>query len=292
MRWARCAAALRRARQQGTAQGCVGSGGPVAEGLPCPPLPTCCRCSPPSTCPPTRSTSQTASRCAAAATACSPSHTHPGQLRAAANSCQTGLGRLGRQGACQVRVAGCAHVAARRIRELRTLHPTWLCRRPASPPLPPPQVVPVYSLPEDGNTLTRAYTACPTYDARLLDWWAGAGPRQRRGQHGVRDRTSSAPWLPPCRRPTQALTARRGSAALLSPCQHSPAGPSCSARCSGRRACAPVECGEARVPSAVPCTAPPGPLAGTSLTSSRPRRPSPRRCGTASPPTSPASTPR
>lgn len=49
------------------------------------------------------------------------------------------------------------------------------------PPINPPtdtqylpdgqQVVPVYSLPEDGNTLTRAYTACPTYDARLLDWY-------------------------------------------------------------------------------------------------------------------------
>ncbi|KAL4457857.1 hypothetical protein ABPG75_012722 [Micractinium tetrahymenae] len=33
------------------------------------------------------------------------------------------------------------------------------------------QVVPVYSLPEDGNTLTRAYTACPTYDTRLLNWY-------------------------------------------------------------------------------------------------------------------------
>jgi hypothetical protein len=34
------------------------------------------------------------------------------------------------------------------------------------------QVVPVYSLPEDGSgTLLRAYTACPAYDARLLAWF-------------------------------------------------------------------------------------------------------------------------
>ena len=35
------------------------------------------------------------------------------------------------------------------------------------------QVVPVYSLPEDGpgGTLLRAYTTCPAYDARLLAWF-------------------------------------------------------------------------------------------------------------------------
>lgn len=43
--------------------------------------------------------------------------------------------------------------------------------RVAAPRHAAPQVVPVYSLPEDGNTITRAYTACPTYDARLLAWW-------------------------------------------------------------------------------------------------------------------------
>lgn len=32
------------------------------------------------------------------------------------------------------------------------------------------QVVPVYSKPDDGDALTRAYTACPAYDKRLLSW--------------------------------------------------------------------------------------------------------------------------
>jgi hypothetical protein len=46
--------------------------------------------------------------------------------------------------------------------------------------MPPPlQVVPVYSLPEDGNALIRGYTACPAYDARLLDWWERCRPRCR-----------------------------------------------------------------------------------------------------------------
>ena len=41
-----------------------------------------------------------------------------------------------------------------------------------------PQVVPVYSLPEDGSgALIRAYTMCPAYDARLLAWCARAAPR-------------------------------------------------------------------------------------------------------------------
>lgn len=36
-----------------------------------------------------------------------------------------------------------------------------------------PQVVPVYSLPEDGaGVLIRSYTMCPAYDARLVDWCA------------------------------------------------------------------------------------------------------------------------
>lgn len=35
-----------------------------------------------------------------------------------------------------------------------------------------PQVVPVYSLPEDGDgALVRGYSACPAYDARLLTWY-------------------------------------------------------------------------------------------------------------------------
>lgn len=35
------------------------------------------------------------------------------------------------------------------------------------------QVVPVYSLPDDGSgVLIRSYTMCPAYDARLVDWCA------------------------------------------------------------------------------------------------------------------------
>lgn len=56
------------------------------------------------------------------------------------------------------------------------------------------QVVPVFSLPEDGaGVLIRSYTMCPAYDARLLDWYASEEFKQKEAEtQPLRDTIAAA----------------------------------------------------------------------------------------------------
>lgn len=171
----------------------------------------------------------------------------------------------------------------------------WESAGPARRAAPPLQVVPVYSLPEDGNTLTRAYTACPTYDARLLDWWVHT---QREGAaSGLAPRHAHQPGaLAAAGLLSQAVQSgpRHGMPCAAHPSVSRP-GCTCSlpgrAHQKGARRCQSSSCAcmPARSPSR-PASRPTLVPAGTSRRSSRPRRQSRRLCGTASPPRTPAST--